>query len=77
MGQSVRKNIEKTSSNVKNRAVVLWEYSYNGRGNFQIFRKLSFILKQYLAGTQDITAVIVMGILSVHYALPMVQAVFC
>lgn len=32
--ERVRKSIEKTSSNGKNRAVVLWEYSYNERGNF-------------------------------------------
>lgn len=43
---------------------MLWEYSYNERGNFEIFRKLSFILKQYLAGTQDRTAVKVMEILA-------------
>lgn len=41
----VRESIAKTSSG-KNGAVVLWEYSYNERGN-QIFRKLSFLLKQY------------------------------
>lgn len=65
--KGVRESIEKTSSNGKNRAVVLWEYSYNERRNFsRLFRKLSFILKQFLAGTQDITAVIVMGILIVH-----------
>lgn len=35
VGQRVlRNNIEKTSSNGKNRAVVLWEYSYNERGSF-------------------------------------------
>ena len=66
VAECVKKSIGKTSSNEKNRAVVLWEYFYNKRGNFQIFRKLSFILKQYLASTQDTTAVIVMGILSVH-----------
>lgn len=32
----VRKSIEKTSRNVKNRAVVLWEYSYNEWGNLQV-----------------------------------------
>lgn len=64
--ECVRKSIGKTSSNEKSRAVVLWEYFYNKRGNFQIFRKLRFILKQYLASTQDTTAVIIMGILSVH-----------
>lgn len=41
---------------------MLWEYSYNERGKLQIFRKPSFLLKQYLAGTQDRTAVIVMTI---------------
>lgn len=58
----IRKSIEKTSSR-KNRAIVLWEY-YNERGNLQIFRKLSILLKQYLAGTQDRTAVIVMKIVA-------------
>lgn len=42
--ESIRKSIEKTSINGKNRAVVLWEYSYNERGSFQILRKLNFIL---------------------------------
>lgn len=60
-----KKEYRKTSSNEKNRAVVFWEYFYT-KGDTSRHLEAKFILKQYLARYPDTTAVIVMGILSVH-----------